>query len=85
VFSSEIGRRKPDAAIFEHALGAIGVDAADALFVGDTLATDIAGAAALGMRTCQAVWFRADESGDVEPEFQAFTQMGVLTIAGRLR
>ena len=84
VFSSEIGRRKPDPAIFEHALAVIGVDAADTLFVGDTLATDIAGAAALGMRTCQAVWFRADESGAAEPDFQAFTQMDVLTIAARL-
>jgi len=85
VFSSEIGRRKPDPVIFEHALTAIGVDAADALFVGDTLATDIAGAAALGMRTCQAVWFRADASGAAEPDFQAFTQTDVLTIAGRLK
>jgi len=84
VFSSEIGRRKPDPAIFEQALGAIGVDGPDALFVGDTLATDIVGAAALGMHTCQAVWFRADESGAAEPDFQAFTQMDVLTIAGRL-
>src|SRR5690349_8717138 len=62
VFSSEIGRRKPDPAIFEHALDAIGVAAADALFVGDNLANDIAGAAAIGMRTCQAAWFQVDQS-----------------------
>jgi putative hydrolase of the HAD superfamily len=85
VFSSEIGRRKPDPAIFEHALGVIGVDAAETLFVGDNLANDIAGAAALGMHTCQAVWFQADQSGAAEPDFQAFTQMDVLTIAERLR
>jgi putative hydrolase of the HAD superfamily len=84
VFSSEIGRRKPDPAIFEYALGAIAVAAADTLFVGDTLATDIVGAAALGMRTCQAAWFHADESGAAKPDFQAFTQMDVLTIAERL-
>jgi putative hydrolase of the HAD superfamily len=85
VFSSEIGRRKPDPAIFEHALGAIGVDAADTLFVGDNLANDIAGAAALGMHTCQAAWFHADESGDAEPDFRAFAQMDVLTIAEQLK
>ena len=33
----------------------------EALFVGDTLASDIAGAAALGLHTCQALWFRADD------------------------
>jgi putative hydrolase of the HAD superfamily len=85
LFSSEVGRRKPDPLIFERALEAIAVEPAQALFVGDTLATDIAGAAALGMRTCLAVWFRADEGpGEPEPDFQAFTQMDVLTIAGRL-
>jgi putative hydrolase of the HAD superfamily len=86
VFSSEVGWRKPHAAIFERALGALGVEAARALFVGDTLASDIAGAAALGMRTCQAVWFRADENPDApEPDFRAFTQMDVLTIVKRLK
>jgi HAD superfamily hydrolase (TIGR01509 family) len=85
VFSSELGRRKPDPAIFEYALHAIGVAAADALFVGDSLANDVAGAAALGMRTCQAAWFHADESGVAEPDFRAFAQLDVLTIAERLR
>jgi len=85
VFSSEVGRRKPDAAIFEHALAALGIAAGSTLFVGDTLATDIAGAAALGMHTCQAVWFRADDDRDApEPDFQAFTQMDVLTVVRRL-
>jgi HAD superfamily hydrolase (TIGR01509 family) len=86
VFSSEVGRRKPDAAIFQQALEELGVAARESLFVGDTLATDIAGAAALGMHTCQAVWFRADEDESApEPDFRAFTQMDVVTIAGRLR
>jgi putative hydrolase of the HAD superfamily len=86
VFSSEVGRRKPDPAIFERALAALGVDASESLFVGDTLATDIAGAAALGIHTCQALWFRADEdAGAPEPEFRAFTQMDVVTAAVRLR
>jgi putative hydrolase of the HAD superfamily len=85
VFSSEVGWRKPHPAIFERALGALDVEPAAALFVGDTLATDIAGAAALGMRTCQALWFRADEDGDSpDPDFRAFTQMDVLTVVRRL-
>ena len=86
VFSSEVGRRKPHPAIFERALAALGVQAEAALFVGDTLASDIAGARALGMHTCQAVWFRADEeAGAPEPDFLAVTQMDVLTAVRRLR
>jgi putative hydrolase of the HAD superfamily len=85
VFSSEVGWRKPHPAIFERALESLGVEPDDVLFVGDTIATDVVGAAALGMHTCQAVWFRADDDPDgPEPEFQAFTQMDVLTIVGRL-
>ncbi len=86
VFSSEIGWRKPHPAIFERALMELGVDAAATLFVGDTLASDIAGAHALGMHTCQAVWFRADEdAGAPEPDFLAVTQMDVLTAVRRLQ
>ncbi len=85
VFSSEVGWRKPHPAIFERALEAIGIDPAATLFVGDTLATDIAGAKALGMHTCQALWFRADDDADApEPEYRAFTQMDVLTAVLRL-
>ncbi len=85
VFSSEVGWRKPHPAIFECALTELGVEAAVTLFVGDTLATDVAGARALGMHTCQAVWFRADEdAGAPEPDFLALTQMDVLTAARRL-
>jgi HAD superfamily hydrolase (TIGR01549 family) len=86
LFSSEVGRRKPDPEIFQRALDALGVSPPETLFVGDTLASDIAGAAALGLHTCQALWFRADDDpGGPEPEFQAFTQMDVLTIARRLQ
>jgi putative hydrolase of the HAD superfamily len=86
VFSSEIGWRKPHPAIFERALTELGVEAAATLFVGDTLASDIAGAHALGMHTCQAVWFRADEdAGAPEPDFLAVTQMDVLTAVCRLQ
>jgi putative hydrolase of the HAD superfamily len=85
VFSSELGRRKPDPAIFRHVLDALGVEPGAALFVGDSLAADIAGAAAVGMHTCQAVWFNADDGPDApEPDFQAFTQMDVLTVVKRL-
>ena len=86
VFSSELGYRKPHPQIFEAALERLGVEAQRALFVGDRLYEDVLGAARAGMRTVQALWFRADEHPEGgEPDFQAFTQMDVLNIARRLQ
>lgn len=85
VFSSEVGKRKPHPAIFERALDALGVTAADSVFVGDRLYEDVRGAGELGMTTVQALWFRADEHPEGgEPDFQAFTQMDVLNVVDRL-
>jgi HAD superfamily hydrolase (TIGR01509 family) len=85
VLSSEVGKRKPHAAIFERALGELGVAAEDAVFVGDRLDADVFGASRLGMKTVQALWFRADDAPvDVEPDYQAFTLMDVLNVADRL-
>jgi putative hydrolase of the HAD superfamily len=85
VFSDEAGARKPEAAIFQRALSELGVSAEEAVFVGDKLEEDVGGAAALGMTTVQALWFAADDGeGAPEPDFQAFTQMDVLTIVDRL-
>lgn len=49
VFSYELGVRKPDRRIFEHALGAIGVAGPAALFVGDGGSDEHRGARAVGM------------------------------------
>lgn len=84
VFSAEVGMRKPQAGIFRLALGALGVDPANALFVGDRLDTDVQGAASVGMATAQALWFRADDTPGIEPDFMAFTPMDVVTALRRL-
>lgn len=84
VFASDAGARKPDPAIFRHALDALGVAPERALHVGDRLVDDIQGAAALGMTTVQAVWFRADEADGIEADHQAFTMHDVLNVARRL-
>ena len=85
VFSSEVGKRKPHPEIFERALEALEVAPDEALFVGDRLYEDVRGAAQVGLTTVQAVWFRADDDPEApEPDFQAFTQMDVLTIVRRL-
>jgi HAD superfamily hydrolase (TIGR01509 family) len=50
VLSCHVGVVKPDAAIFEHAIRALGVHPAECLMVGDSHLAD-AGAAAIGIRT----------------------------------
>jgi FMN hydrolase / 5-amino-6-(5-phospho-D-ribitylamino)uracil phosphatase len=50
-FSDEVGHYKPAPQIFEAALEMLGAQPAEALHVGDLRRTDVAGAAALGMRT----------------------------------
>jgi putative hydrolase of the HAD superfamily len=86
VLSSEVGKRKPHPAIFERALAELDVAAAESLFVGDRADADVFGASRVGMRTVQALWFRADDVPvETEPDFQAFTQMDVLNAVDRLR
>lgn len=50
VDSSAVGCQKPDPAIFGRALEAVGVEAASAVHVGDTVHADVAGARAAGLR-----------------------------------
>ena len=58
--SEAAGACKPHAAIFEEALRRAGCAPGEALFVGDTLAQDIAGANAMGMRSV-LIWHRDDK------------------------
>jgi len=84
VFSSDVGARKPDPAIFLLACRELEVEPIDTMYVGDDLVTDVQGAANLGMTTVQALWFRADDTPGIEPDFMAFTPMDVLNAARRL-
>ena len=51
IYSSDVRYRKPHPRIFQMALELVGVPANRALFIGDLLKTDIAGAKNAGMRT----------------------------------
>jgi HAD superfamily hydrolase (TIGR01549 family) len=57
VISEEFGRRKPHPTIFHEALKQIDVEPADAIFVGDSLTDDVAGAKNVGMRV---VWLNPE-------------------------
>ena len=50
VSSADVGLGKPNPAPYEKALAGLGLEAHEALFVGDTPETDIAGARAAGLR-----------------------------------
>ena len=84
VYSEEVGRRKPDPEIFLHACRRLEVEAVATMYVGDNLVTDVQGAAAVGMTTVQALWFRADDTPGIEADFMAFTPMDVLNAVLRL-
>ena len=53
IISAELGVGKPDAQIFETALAALDLKPQHAVMIGDSLARDVAGAQAAGMR---AIW-----------------------------
>jgi len=67
VVSGDLGRGKPDPAIFLHAVRALDAEPADAVMVGDNLRKDVDGALAAGLR---AGWVNRDaeqrlDRGDV--------------------
>ncbi len=53
VYSCSCGYRKPDPRIYELSLRELGVDATEAMFVGDGANDELAGARAVGMRAVQ--------------------------------
>jgi putative hydrolase of the HAD superfamily len=65
VTSAQAGARKPHPRIFAHTLGRCGVEADQALFVGDTVYADVEGPLAYGMQAVH-VW-REDMEGDPPP------------------
>ena len=67
-FSDEVGHYKPSPQIFEAALVSLGARPGEAMHVGDLRRTDIAGAAALGMRTARYRGMHDDADGEGGPE-----------------
>jgi len=84
VFSSEIGVRKPDPRIYRVVLDELAVDPTRALFVGDRVLEDVQGPAALGIHTCLATYFRADEGDHGLAGAVATEPLDVVRVARRL-
>ncbi len=86
VFSDELGVTKPHSRMFETALRRLGVEADEALHVGDLLDTDVAGAKAAGLI---AVWFNRGQQqstdSHVKPDFQVAQLSEIKAIVEHLR
>lgn len=66
--AADVGVLKPHPAIFQHALEGLGVRPDEAVFVGDNLAADVAGAQQAGMRAIERVTPAAAPAPDVRPD-----------------
>jgi putative hydrolase of the HAD superfamily len=64
VDSAQVGCAKPDPRIFRIALEAVGARPAQAVFVGDSMRRDMAGARQIGM---PHIWLRGQGSGEEGP------------------
>jgi putative hydrolase of the HAD superfamily len=64
-YSSEVGVRKPNRAIYADALDKLNVTAARSLFVGDRVKEDVQGPQALGMRAVLTREWRQEDDGGV--------------------
>jgi putative hydrolase of the HAD superfamily len=67
------GRTKPHASIFRAVLDLLGVEPTEAAMVGDTIADDIEGALALGMRAILVD--REGRHGDFEPRVETLSEL----------
>jgi putative hydrolase of the HAD superfamily len=75
------GRTKPHASIFRAVLDLLGVGPAEAVMVGDTIADDIEGALALGMRAI--LMDREGLRPDFEPRIETLNELPPLLGLGR--
>jgi putative hydrolase of the HAD superfamily len=70
VTSAEVGAPKPSTRVFERALGIAGVEAAEAVHVGDRVDNDIEGAVAAGVRA-----ILMQREGDPPPGVEAISSL----------
>ena len=76
VASGALGFAKPDPRIFQHACSELGVEAHDALYVGDRLQTDAIGATSAGLA---GVWIDRSSAASAA-ELDAAAAAGVRVI-----
>tara|TARA_R110002072_G_scaffold193973_1_gene351174 strand:+ start:132 stop:770 length:639 start_codon:yes stop_codon:yes gene_type:complete len=77
IYSCEVGLQKPDPAIFQLALEALGVTADQAVMVGDSLPSDVRGAVAAGMR---AIWISPAQAPEGEQRVATLAEAAKLLL-----
>lgn len=82
LFSDEVGVPKPDARIFRAALGALGIEAAGAVHVGDLLRTDVAGARGVGMHSVRLRAVHDDPSALPEADAVVSSHAELIALLG---
>jgi putative hydrolase of the HAD superfamily len=84
VASTDVDAGKPDRRIFDHASKLLGVPAGETWHVGDSLASDVAGALNAGLQA--AVWYNCNgavcRDEDAQPHFQIATLSELLPLLG---
>jgi putative hydrolase of the HAD superfamily len=85
-FSDETGHYKPAPQAFEAALAALRAQPEEALHVGDLRRTDVAGAAAIGMKTARYRGMHDDiEDSEVEADFVLDRHLELAELVDRLK
>ncbi|MGE6752597.1 HAD family hydrolase [Rossellomorea sp. NPDC071047] len=84
IISGDIGKGKPDSAMFLHALERLKLQKDEVIMVGDNLNTDILGASNLGITT---VWInrRQQKLQDIIPDYEINELHEVLEIVNNLK
>ena len=84
IISGDFGKGKPDASIFEFVMEKAGIQAADAIMIGDNLNTDILGSSRVGMRN---VWINRENNvpnGVVTPTYEVESLTALLELVKEL-
>lgn len=84
IISGDFGKGKPDASIFEFVMEKAGIQAADAIMIGDNLNTDILGSSRVGMRN---VWINRENNvpnGVVTPTYEVGSLTALLELVKEL-
>jgi putative hydrolase of the HAD superfamily len=74
-FSCEVGMAKPDPGIYLSAIGALGAEPAECVFVGDGADQELAGAAALGMTVIRTVEYHDNDPAWPGPTIAALPEL----------
>lgn len=84
VISGDFGQGKPAGAIFEHAMGLLGIQADEGVMIGDKLTTDILGSNTIGMRNMWINRHGLQRTDEIVPSYEIKSLREIQTIIDSL-